>query len=189
MSNTFSFVSLVVKTGFTFLALFLFAMIIHEFAHLIFSILFNVPIISFTWFDPRYFAPILVTEYKENTIALIIIGCSGGIISGGLYLAILFFSRKWLQQSLYRWILGCCLVTVGLWEFSIGILEGSFHYMYVNDAVSSSGISYAIVYFFAIAGIIMYIIALPRPAKINYRHKTKRIPRIIKTHPNPVNIK
>ncbi len=166
MLRKLSFIPLIIKSALFFLALFLISLVIHECAHLLLAIIMKVPIVSFTWFDSYYLTPVLFTETTDNSIALMVIGYAGGLVAGGLYLTILILKRRWFRQSLPRWILGCCLVTIGLWEVSMGIMEGLFHSMYINDAINNSGITYGIVYFSAIAGIGIYCFTMPIPPKV-----------------------
>ena len=175
-------IPVILKSSLAFLILLLISIIIHEFGHLLFALLLNIPVKSFTLFDSIYVAPVVVTEATENGIALKIIGYGGGLLSGGLYLTILIIKRKWFSRTFIRWILGCCLTTIGLWQFSIGIIEGSFHSMYVNDATSGSGISYFIAYLVAISGIALYSIMMPQPTitRTNKQRAT-RAPRIVRS--------
>ena len=53
----------------------------------------------------------------------------------------------------------------------MGILEGSFHSMYINDALNTTGITYGIVYFAVIIGIGIYCFAMPIPQKSKSRLK------------------
>lgn len=57
MSNNRVVTLLAVKSFLSLIALVLFTSIIHEGAHLVTAVIMKVPILSFTWFDPRYFAP------------------------------------------------------------------------------------------------------------------------------------
>ena len=184
MIEKFNVISLIVKSALSFFALFIISLIIHECAHMVFAVVLNVPIESFTWFNWDYWAPVLILGSTEKTLALTAIGYAGGLISGGLFLTIVILCREWLKRSLYRWILGCCLVTLGLWELSMGILEGAFHNMYATDVINGSGVSYGIIYISAICGIALYCISMPRPQQ-SKRRKRGVAPVTRFTHPSP----
>jgi len=181
MSQFINHIPFIVKSALSFLILFFISVLIHEFAHIIFALVLNVSIKSFTLFDPLYAAPAVVTESSQNILFVKIIGYSGGLISGALYLAILIIKRRWFSHSIYRWILGCSLLTIGLWELSIGIIEGSFHSIYVNDASSSSGISYFVAYIAAISGIALYSFTMPPPTQSRTgKRRAAQSPRIVR---------
>lgn len=148
-----SCVSLVVLLGVTIL--------IHESAHFVAARLMHVPIASFSWFDPRYFAPAFVSGSSKYMLGEKIVSYSGGLVTGVVLLSILSFKRKWFRLSLYRWFLGFYIATFGLWQISQGILEGAFHDMYIADAINIFSLSYFIGYAFAFLGMISYWLLMP----------------------------
>lgn len=52
---------LATKSFFPLIALLFLTGVIHEGAHYVTAIVMKVPIASFTWFDPHYFAPVFVS--------------------------------------------------------------------------------------------------------------------------------
>ena len=150
-----------VKSFFSLIALVLLTIVIHEGAHYIAAIIMKVPIASFTWFDPRYFAPVFVSGSTEYTLGVQIVSYAGGLGTGVLLLAILVLKREWFKQSLYRWFLGFYIATFGFWQICQGILEGAFHDMYIADATDILSLSYCVGYAFALCGMALYWVFMP----------------------------
>jgi len=161
MSNNRVVTLLAVKSFLSLIALVLLTSIIHEGAHLVTAVIMKVPILSFTWFDPRYFAPVFVSGATEYTLRVMVVSYSGGLVTGLLLLLILALKREWFKQSLYRWLLGFYVATFGFWQICQGILEGAFHDMYVSDASNVFGLSYCIGYASAVLGMALYWILMP----------------------------
>jgi len=101
--------------------------IVHEGAHYVAAVIVKVPIASFTWFDPHYFAPVFISGSTEYTLGVKVVSYAGGLVTGILLLAILISKRGWLKRSLYCWLLGFCIAMFGSWQICQGILEGAFH--------------------------------------------------------------
>lgn len=135
--------------------------VIHEFAHFITAVIMQVPIVSFAWFDPRYFAPAFFSVSEEYTLGAKVVSYSGGLVTGLVLLLILVFKRKWFRVSLYRWFLGFYIATFGCWQVCQGILEGAFHDMYIADATNILSLSYGIGYASAFLGMISYWLLMP----------------------------
>lgn len=161
MSRYGTWVLFLVKSFLSLLALVLLTIIIHEGVHLVIAVIMKVPILSFTWFDPRYFAPVFVSGSTEYTWEVMVVSYSGGMVTGLLLLAILALKREWFKQSLYRWLLGLYIATFGFWHLCQGILEGAFHDMYISDATDIFSLSYGIGYAFAILGMALYWVLMP----------------------------
>ena len=145
-----------VKSLLSLLALVSLTLVIHEGAHLVTAVIMRIPILSFTWFDPRYLAPVFVSGATEYTLRVMIVSYSGGLVTGLLLLAIMALKREWFKQSLYRWFLGFYIATFGFWEICQGILEGAFHDWYIANAANILSLSYYIGYAFAICGMALY---------------------------------
>ncbi|GAH86607.1 unnamed protein product, partial [marine sediment metagenome] len=69
--------------------------IIHEGVHLVTAVIMKVPILSFTWFDPRYLAPVFVSGSTEYGLGVKVVSYAGGLVTGVLLLAILALKREW----------------------------------------------------------------------------------------------
>jgi len=149
------------KSSSSLLALLGVTVVIHEFAHFITAVIMQVPIASFAWFDPRYFAPAFFSGSEEYTLGAKVVSYSGGLVTGLVLLLILVFKRKWFRVSLYRWFLGFYIATFGCWQVCQGILEGAFHDMYIADATNIFSLSYFIGYAFAFLGMILYWLLIP----------------------------
>jgi len=147
---------LAVKSFFSLIALVLLTIVIHEGAHYVTAVIMKVPIASFTWFDPRYLAPVFVSGSTEYTLGAKVVSYAGGLVTGVLLLAILVFKRNWFTQSLSRWLLGFYMATFGFWQLCQGILEGAFHDMYIADATNILSLSYCIGYASAVLGMALY---------------------------------
>lgn len=109
--------------------------IIHEGAHLVAALIMGVPIVSFTWFDPQYLAASLVTGATESRLALTVIGCSGGFVTGALLLGIVAVKREWFRVSFYRWLWGLWLFALGTSQICVGVLEGFANDTYLAGAL------------------------------------------------------
>ena len=149
------------KSFLSLIALVLLTVLIHEGAHYVVALIMKVPIASFTWFDPRYFAPVFVSASTEYTLGMHGVSYAGVLVTGVLLLAILALKRGWFRQSLYRWFLGFYIATFGFWEICQGILEGAFHDMYIADATNILSISYCAGYASAFLGIVSYWLFAP----------------------------
>ena len=167
-TNRSSVIFLGVKSAFSLFILFIIAVIIHEGAHYITSLLFGIPIAHFTWFDPDYFAPVFISASKDYTAGMTVVSYSGGLFTGILLLSPLIFRWNWFKQSLYRWFLGLYLATFGAWQISQGILEGAFHQTYISNAayLLLSPIHY-MGYASAFIGMALYCILMPRSKELN----------------------
>ncbi len=150
-----------VKSFFSLIALVLLTIVIHEGAHYVTAVIMKVPIASFTWFDPHYFAPVFVSGSTEYTWEVMVVSFAGGLVTGLLLLAILVFKRNWFKQSLYRWLLGLYMAMFGFWQICQGILEGAFHDMYIADATNLLSLSYCIGYASALLGMALYWVFMP----------------------------
>ena len=151
---------LAVKSFFSLIALVLLTIIIHEGAHYIAATIMRVPIASFTWFDPRYLAPVFVSGSTEYTLRVIVVSYSGGLVTGLLLLAPLVFKRDWFKNSLYKWLLGLSIATFGFWQISHGILEGAFHQKYISDVTNLFSSSYYIGYASGLFGMALYWLSM-----------------------------
>ena len=143
------------------LALLVFTVVVHEVSHLITAVIMRVPIASFEWFAPRYFAPVFFSGSEEYTLGYKVVSYSGGLFTSLILLSILVFKRKWFRLSLYRWFLGFYIATFGFWQVCHGILEGAFHDMYIADATNIFSLSYFIGYASAFLGMISYWLLMP----------------------------
>ena len=150
-----------VKSFFSLIALVLLTIVIHEGAHYVAAFIMKVPILSFTWFDPHYLAPVFVSGSTEYTLAVMVVSYAGGLVTGVLLLAVLIFKRDWFKQSLYRWLLGLYVATFGFWQICQGILEGAFHHMYISDAADIFSLSYCVGYACAFLGMALYWVFTP----------------------------
>jgi hypothetical protein len=161
MSKYGSWALFLAKSFLSLLALVLLTIVIHEGAHYVAAIILQVPIASFTWFDPRYFAPLFVSGATEYTLGVKVVSYAGGLFTGALLLAILVLQKEWFKQSLYRWLLGLYMATFGFWQICQGILEGAFHEMYIADATNILSLSYCVGYASAVLGMILYWVFMP----------------------------
>jgi hypothetical protein len=150
-----------VKSFFSLIALVLLTIVIHEGAHYVAAVIMKVPIASFTWFAPRYFAPLFVSASTEYTLGVKVVSYTGGLFTGALLLAILVLQKEWFKQSLYRWLLGLYIATFGFWQICQGILEGAIHDRYLADATNILSLSYCVGYAFAFLGIVLYWVFMP----------------------------
>jgi len=149
------------KSFFSLIALVIVMAIIHEGTHYVAAIIMKVPIVSFTWFDPHYFAPVFVSGSTEYTLGVKVVSYAGGLVAGVLLLAILVFKREWFKQSLYSWLLGFYIAMFGFWQLCQGILEGAFHQRYIADATNIFSLSYCIGYASAVCGMTLYWVFMP----------------------------
>jgi hypothetical protein len=133
----------------------------------------KVPITSFTWFDPRYLAPVFVSGATEYTLRVMVVSYSGGLVTGLLLLVIVALKREWFKQSLYRWFLGFYIATFGFWQICQGILEGAFHDMYVSDATDIFSLSYCVGYASAFLGMALYSAFMPGLRELIVRQQGK----------------
>ena len=152
---------LAVKSFFSVIAVALLTTVIHEGAHYVAALIMKVPIQSFTWFDPRYFAPVFISGSTEDTLGYKVVSYAGGLVTGVSLLTILALRRKWFGQSLYRWFLGLYMATFGFWQLCQGILEGAFHDMYISDATNILSSSYCVGYASAFVGMAVYWLLMP----------------------------
>ena len=152
---------LAAKSFFSLIALVILTVVIHEGAHYVAAIIMKVPIASFTWFDPRYFAPVFISGATESTIGYKVVSYAGGLVTGVLLLAILALKRDWFKRCLYRWLLGFYMATFGFWQLCQGILEGAFHDMYIADATNILSLSYCVGYASAVLGMAVYWLLMP----------------------------
>jgi hypothetical protein len=156
MSKYGSLALFLIKSLLSLLALTLLTVIIHENAHLVTALIMRVPILSFTWFDPRYFAPVFVSGATEYTWRVMVVSYSGGLVTGFLLLLIVALKREWFKQSLYRWLLGLYMATFGFWHLSQGILEGAFHDMYIAGAANIFSLTNCVGYASGVLGLALY---------------------------------
>jgi len=152
---------LTAKLFLSLIVLVLLSVVIHEGAHYVAAVIMKVPIASFTWFDPRYLAPVFVSGSTEYTLGYKVVSYAGGLVTGVPLLAILALKRDWFKQSLYRWLLGFYMATFGFWEICQGILEGAFHDMYIADATNILSLSYCVGYASAVLGMAVYWVCMP----------------------------
>jgi hypothetical protein len=149
------------KSVLSLLGLLLLSIIIHECSHVVAAVMMKVPIQSFTWFDPRYLAPVFVSGSTGYTLGVKVVSYAGGLVTGVLLLAILALKREWFKQSLYWWLLGFYTATFGFWQVCQGILEGAFHDMYISDATDIFSLSYCVGYASAFLGMALYSKFMP----------------------------
>ena len=161
MSRYGTWALFLLKSFFSLIALVLLTIVIHEGAHYVAAVILKVPILSFTWFDPHYLAPVFVSGSTEYTLAVRVVSYAGGLVTGLLLLAILVLNREWFKQSLYRWLLGFYIATFGFWQICQGILEGAFHDMYIADATNILSVSYCVGYASAVLGMVLYWVFMP----------------------------
>ena len=161
MHRTYAVMLLAVKSFSSLIALVLLTIVIHEGAHYVAALIMKVPILSFTWFDPRYLAPVFVSGTTEYTWEVMVVSYSGGITTGLLLLVIVALKREWFKQSLYRWLLGLYIATFSFWQICQGILEGAFHDRYIADATNIFSLSYCVGYASAFLGMILYWVFIP----------------------------
>jgi hypothetical protein len=121
----------------------------------------KVPIASFAWFEPRYFAPVFFSGSTDYTLGAKLVSYTGGLATGVSLLAILILKREWFKQSLCRWLLGFYMATFGSWQICQGILEGAFHNMYIADATNILSLSYCVGYASAVLGMALYSVFMP----------------------------
>ena len=161
MNKARAVILLAIKSFSSLIALVLLTVVIHEGAHFVAAVIMRVPIASFTWFDPHYFAPVFVSGSTEHTLGMQVVSYAGGLVTGVLLLAILVLKREWFKQSLYRWLLGFYMATFGFWEICQGILEGAFHDMYIAHATNILSLSYCVGYASAVLGMTLYWVLMP----------------------------
>lgn len=161
MKRTRAVILLGIQAFLSLIALVLLTTVIHEGAHYVAALIMKVPIACFTWFDPRYLAPVFVSGSTEYTLGVKVVSYAGGLVTGVLLLAILVLKREWFKQSLYRWLLGFYVATFGFWQLCQGILEGAFHDMYISDATNIFSLSYCVGYASAFLGMVLYWVFMP----------------------------
>jgi len=83
----------------------------------------------------------------------------------------LAFKREWFKQSLYRWLLGLYIATLGFWHLSQGILEGAFHDMFVTGAANIFSLSNCIGYASGVLGLALYLAFMPGIKRIIAKEK------------------
>ena len=165
---------LALKLFFSLIALVLGTTAIHEASHFIVAIIMKVPIASFTWFDPNYFAPIFVSGSTVYTLGMQVVSYAGGLVTGVLLLVLLVLKREWFKRSLYRWLVGFYMATFGFWEICQGILEGAFHDMYIADATDILSLSYCVGYAAAVLGMVLYWVFMPGVKRLIVEEQGKR---------------
>ncbi len=165
--NRKSVILLGVKSTFSLLLLFILTVIVHEGAHYITALVLGIPIAHFTWFDPRYLAPIFISGSTEYTLGVKVVSYAGGLVTGVLVLVILVLRRAWFRQSLYRWFLGFYMAMFGCWQICQGILEGAFRDMYIANATNLLfSPTHYIGYASAFLGMFLYCLLMPRLRKL-----------------------
>jgi len=174
INRTRAVILLGIRSFLSLIALVLLTTVIHEGAHYIAAVIMKVPIASFTWFDPHYFAPVFVSGSTGYTLGYKVVSYAGGLVTGVLLLAILVFKRDWFKQSLYRWFLGLYMATFGFWQLCQGILEGAFHDMYISDATNILSSSYCVGYASAFVGMAVYWLLMPGPKGLLAKEKYSR---------------
>ena len=161
MNRTRAVILPAVKAFFSLIAVVLLTIVIHEGAHYAAAVIMKVPIVSFTWFDLHYFAPLFISGSTEYTFGMQVVSYAGGLVTGVLLLAILLLKREWFKQSLYQWLLGFYMATFGFWQVCQGILEGALHDRYIADAADILSLSYCVGYAFAVLGMVIYWVFMP----------------------------
>ena len=164
---------LALKSFFSLIALVLVTTAIHEGTHFVAAVIMKVPIASFVWFEPHYFAPVFVSGATEYTLGTMVVSYAGRLVTGVLLLAILVLKREWFKQSLYRWLLGFYVATFGFWQLCQGILEGAFHDMYISDATDIFSLSYCVGYASAFLGMALYSVFTPGLRGLIVRQESK----------------
>lgn len=155
------------------IALYLLTIIVHEGSHYVAAVIMKMPMVSFTWFDPYYRAPLLASYVTKDTLAIQVVCYAGGLVTGVLLLAILVLKRGWFRQSLYRWFLGLCVAVFGFWQICLGILEGGFNDMYIAGATNQLSLSYCIGYGSAALGAILYLVFMPGLKELRAKEKRR----------------
>ena len=173
MSKYSTWALFLAKSFLSLLALVLLTIVIHEGTHYVAAVILKVPILSFTWFDPHYLAPVFISGATEYTWEVMVVSYAGGLVTGILVLAIPVFKREWFRQSLYRWLLGLYIATFGFWQICQGILEGAFHDMYIADATNILSISYCVSYASAFLGMALYWVFTPGLKGLIAREQSK----------------
>jgi len=152
-----------VKSAFSLFVIFIITVVIHEGAHYVTALIFGIPVAHFVWFDTNYFAPAFFSASTVHSVGMAIVGYSGGLVAGVLLISIFILKRKWFKQSVYRWLLGLYIVTLGFWQICQGILEGAFHQAYISNATSLLFSStHYIGYASAFLGMVLYWVFMPR---------------------------
>ena len=149
-------IQIAVKLALSLPILIVLVVIFHEGAHFITALILGVPIAHFTWFNPNYLSPMLVSGSTEYSIETMIVGYAGGLFTGVVLLTVLFVKKAWFKQSLYKWLLGLSIAAFGFWQLSHGILEGAFHQKYISDVTNLLSSSYYIGYASGLFGMAVY---------------------------------
>ena len=171
MSRIRLVILLAAKSVFSLIALAIVMTIVHEGVHYATALILGIPIVSFTWFDPSYFAPVLISGSAEHTLGMTIVSYAGGLVTGVLLLAILVLKRGWFKQSLYYWLLGLYMAMFGAWQLCQGILEGAFQQRYIADATNILSLSYCVGYASAVLGMTLYWVFMPELKALIARKK------------------
>ena len=100
MSKYGTWALFLVKLLFSLLTLVLLTIIIHEGAHLVTAVIMKVPIQSFTWLDPRYFAPVFVSSITQRTLQIMVVSYSGGTRLHMLYNIPRVLHLNWMKWAL-----------------------------------------------------------------------------------------
>ena len=86
MSNTRGVTLIAVKLALSLPILLLLTTILHEGAHFVAALMLGIPITHFTWFDPNYLAPVLISGSTEYSMGMEIVSYAGGLVTGILLL-------------------------------------------------------------------------------------------------------
>ena len=156
-----SLILLIAKSVFFLLAILFGTSITHEGAHLVAVLIMGVPIVSFTWFDPQYFAASLVIGATESRLALTVVGCSGGFVAGTLLLAIVVTKKEWFKVAFYRWLVGMWIFALGASQISLGVLEGTAGDVYVAGATDLLSWTHGVTLAGGFVGAAVYWIKVP----------------------------
>lgn len=148
------------------LALFFVTIVLHEGVHYLTALITGVPFDRFTWFSPATFSPALFSAASLDTPGYFLVSLSGGLITGGVLLAVLFIGRRWWRRSLFHWLSGLYLSCFGCWQLAVGMLEGAWHDEYIQQATTLLSPLSLVSIGALLVGLIAYGILIPRPYPI-----------------------
>jgi hypothetical protein len=157
-----SSILLIGKSVLFFLALLVLISIIPEVAHLVAALMMGVPIVSFIWFDPQHSGVALVTGTTESRLALTVVGCSGGLVTGMLLLVAVVVKRQWFKRSFFRWLVGLWMFALGVSQISVGLIEGTASEVYVAGATNLLSWTHGVTLAGGLIGAAIYWVWMPQ---------------------------
>lgn len=134
-------------------------MVVHEFVHLITAFAMRIPLVNFTWFDPRTISPAITFGFTNNELGMAIVHYAGGLVTGALWLTvcfIFFVSKKYAERSLALWSLGLFIAILAFWQIGQGVLEGCLHEAYLLGAGKVGSASFIVQSLFIFLGFLAY---------------------------------